>query len=49
MAYRKHKIDDKLRRKAERSANAERDVPYLNPDRMTITINEMVRAVSASV
>lgn len=48
LAYRKKKIDWKLRRKDERSVNADRNELCLVSDTIIITIDEIAQAVDAS-
>lgn len=49
LPYRKEEMKSKLRLRNERSAKAENDEPYLVRDRITITVEEMARAVHAKV
>lgn len=44
LPYGKEEVDWKLRRKNERGTKVERNMQYLVPDCITITIDEMARA-----
>lgn len=44
----KEKIDGKLRQKGERSAETEKNRPYIERDWITITVDEIARAVDVS-
>lgn len=49
LPYGKEKIDERLSQKYERKVKPKTDVPYLVRDRITIIVDEIARAIVASV